>query len=316
LTDPRRYRFVVAPEHAGKRLDQVIAAQAPELSRRRARIAIDLGGVFVDRQRMKVAGRPMRVGEEVTVVAGHALEHATKRVGGSARTADEGRLPPYQVVFEDDAIIVVDKPAGLLSAPTPESDRNNLAGLLSRRGMGREEIFVVHRLDLATSGLMVFARTADANRVLSERFREHALEREYLTVVSGAWPDRIHVVDRAVAGRKARTHVRVEERLGPGATLLRCRLETGRQHQIRIHCAAVGRPVLGDDRYGRATPHDPPRIALHATRLGLPHPVTGADLVWESPWPVDLAPWLDRLRVTPPPAPPPPPAPVKPSRAR
>src|SRR5262249_52054782 len=152
-------------------------------------------------------------------------------------------------------------------------------------------------IDLETSGLLVFAKTEDANRALSERFRTHDLEREYLAVVSGAFPDGTRVIERPVGGKRAVTHVAVEERLGARATLLRCRLETGRTHQIRLHALAEGHPVLGDPRYGGAplSPR-PPRMALHATLLAFAHPRTGAPLSFTSPWPDDLAGWLESLR--------------------
>ncbi len=295
-TGPSKHAFKVSDEDAGKRLDQALAARVPGLSRRQARVLLDIGGVFVDGRRVKVAGRPVRTGEEVVAVMGGALARATARPGRDARARDESRLPAFQVLFEDEEIVVVDKPAGLLTAPTPESDRNNLAGLLQRRP-GGGPIFVVHRIDLETSGLLVFAKTEDANRALSERFRTHDLERAYLAVVAGAFPDRVRRIDQLVGGRPAVTHVAVRERLADRATLLDCRLETGRTHQIRLHVRAVGHPVLGDARYGAPFPAaPPPRMALHATTLGFAHPHTGEALSFTSPWPADLAPWLDRLR--------------------
>jgi 23S rRNA pseudouridine1911/1915/1917 synthase len=286
---------VVPPEDAGRRLDQVLAAHVPELSRRLARVLLDVGGVFVDDTRAKQAGRPVAAGQRVVAHLGGALERATKRVGGAARDRDEAGLPSYAVVHEDDDIIVVEKPAGLLTAPTPESDRNNLASLLARRP-GAGPVLVVHRIDLETSGLLVFARTAEANRVLSEVFRTHALTREYLAVAAGVVPDTLTVIDRPVGGRRAVTHLAVAERLGTRATLLRARLETGRTHQIRIHLASAGHPVLGDGKYGSAAAPRAPRMALHATRLAFAHPITGAPLDFTSPWPPDLDPWLAALR--------------------
>jgi 23S rRNA pseudouridine1911/1915/1917 synthase len=283
----------------------VLAARVPALSRRRARVLLDLGGVFVDGARAKMAGRPVKAGQEVVAHLGGALDRATKQVGAEARARDERALPAYTVVHEDPEVIVVDKPAGLLTAPTPESDRNNLAALLARRGAGAQPPpppFVVHRLDLDTSGLLVLARTPDANRVLSEIFRRHDLLREYLAVVAGEVPDRLTRIDHPLRGKPALTHVAVVERLAGGrATLLRARLETGRTHQIRLHLRAEGHPVLGDRQYGSEPAATegvaaPPRMALHAARLAFAHPGTGAALSFESPWPADLAAWLDRLR--------------------
>jgi 23S rRNA pseudouridine1911/1915/1917 synthase len=299
MPEPSRITLTVEADDVGRRLDQLLAARVPGLSRRRARILIDIGGVFVDGRRVKVASRPARAGEQVVAHLGGALERATKQVGRGARERDEQRLAAYQVVYEDDDLVVVDKPPGLLTAPTPESDRNNLASLLARRGGEKASIFVVHRIDLDTSGLLVFAKTADANRALAERFRRHDLERAYLAVVAGAFPDEVRVIDRPIAGRGAVTHVAVEERFAAKATLLRCRLETGRTHQIRIHCRAAGHPVLGDHEYGEVSVAPwlrPPRMALHATLLAFVHPRTGAPLSFTSPLRADLAGWLDEVR--------------------
>lgn len=306
---PKKVTFTVPKADAGKRLDQILAANVPGLSRRRARVLLDIGGVFVDRARSKAAGKLLREGQIVEAVLGGAFERATPIVGNEARAKDESTLPSYAVVHEDEDLVVVEKPAGLLTAPTPESDRNNLADQLARRGSdasGRTgksatkmAIAVVHRIDLETSGLLVFAKTEHANAFLSERFRTHDLTREYLAVVAGAFPDSITTIDRPVNARHAVTHVKVEERLGhegTTATVIRATLETGRTHQIRIHASARGYAVLGDRKYGVPTDIDPPRMALHATHLGFVHPTSGEAMDFTSPWPADLAPWLDSLR--------------------
>jgi 23S rRNA pseudouridine1911/1915/1917 synthase len=293
VSTPRTVRFEVDAADAGKRLDQVLAARVPGLSRTRARLLLELGGVFVDRTRVKIASRPVRVGQVIEAHLGGALDRATPALGRDARARDDATLPPFLVVFEDDDVVVVDKPAGLLTAPTPESDRGNLADQLARRGRG--PVQVVHRLDLPTSGLLVFARTDAAARALAERFRVHDVARVYLGVLAGA-VDGERVVDSAVAGRPARTTLSAIEAL-PGATLVRATLDTGRQHQIRIHAASIGHPVLGDRRYGQESGvPPPPRLALHATHLGFVHPTTGATLTFDSPLPDDLTTWLVRLR--------------------
>jgi 23S rRNA pseudouridine1911/1915/1917 synthase len=255
--------------------------------------------VFVDGARTKMAGRLLKAGQSVVANLGGALDRATKVTGTEARARDESTLPPHTIVHEDEDLIVVEKPAGLLTAPTPESDRNNLAGLLARAGGGpRRPMFVVHRIDLDTSGLLVFAKNDDTNRALSELFRMHDLSREYLAVVSGAVPDALTLIQHPVDGKRAVTHLSIVERFGTRATMVRARLETGRTHQIRLHVRAEGHPVMGDATYGRREPHDPPRMALHATRLAFTHPRTRAPLAFESPWPADLTPWLERLRAT------------------
>lgn len=288
-------RFEVGDADQGLRLDQLLAARVPGLSRRKARVLIEIGGVFVDRARLKVSSRVLRPGQVVEVHLGGALERATKEVGRAARDRDAAALPDFRIVYEDEHLLVLDKPAGLLTAPTPESDRGNLADLLARRSDPPGPIFVVHRIDLPTSGLLVFARTAAANRALSERFRVHDVDRAYLAVLEGRVADEQFTVRAPVGGKDAVSHLAVERRLGDRATLVRVRLETGRTHQIRIHAAHLGHPVLGDPAYGRPTDIDPPRLALHATRLGFAHPVTGEALAWDSPWPDDLAAWLAGL---------------------
>jgi len=293
----QRIRFVARAEDHGKRLDQVLAANVPDLSRRKARVLIDLGGVFLDNARVKVAGRAVRKGQTIVAHLGGALERATKEVGIEARAKDEARLPPFRVVFQDDDVLVVDKPSGLVTAPTPESDRGNLADLL-RRSLGGE-VFVVHRLDLDTSGLVVFARNEEANRLLSEKIRAHDFERVYLAALRGLVSFDERTIDEPVGGKRALSQMNVLGRLDKGATLAQFRLETGRTHQIRLHARHVGHPVLADRKYGAATPFDPPRLALHATKLGFLHPRTGEALVWESPLPEDLARWLEELRKTP-----------------
>jgi 23S rRNA pseudouridine1911/1915/1917 synthase len=298
-TRARTVRFEVQAEHAGMRLDQVLAACVPDLSRRKARVLLDIGGVFVDRARVKVASRPVRAGQVIEAHLGGALERATKEVGSEARSRDASTLPAFTVVFEDRDLVVVDKPAGLLTAPTPESDLGNLAALLAT---DREHVHVVHRIDLQTSGLLVFAKTRRANRELAARFRDHDVERAYTAVVAGALDGDEHTVQAPVQGRRAVTHARVIERLGALATALDVRLETGRTHQIRIHCRNIGHPVLGDpdDRgaSARALPPAlaPPRMALHARLLGFVHPRTGEPCRFERPLPEDLAAWLDRVR--------------------
>jgi 23S rRNA pseudouridine1911/1915/1917 synthase len=294
-TQSEKVSFKVAREEVGQRLDQLLPARVPGLSRRRARVLIDLGGVFIDRRRVKIAARPLKEGEEVVAHLGGALLRASG-TGQAARAAEDRRLPPFSIVYEDEHLFVVDKPAGLLTAPTPESDRGNLMALLERQGGQRQPVHLVHRLDMPTSGLLIFARTQEALLVLAERFRTHDLDREYLAVVAGAFPDKISLIDQPIERRPCRTHVKVLERFGVRATLLGCKLETGRTHQIRIHCRALGHWVMGDRQYGQPSAIDPPRMALHATRLALPHPITGAPLEWQSPWPADLTPWLDSLR--------------------
>lgn len=291
-------RFVVPDADDGVRLDLALAKHVPGLSRRRARVLIDLGGVFVGKDRVKVAGRLLRAGQAVSANLGGALDRAVG-TGAAARAHTDAGLPSYRLVFEDEHLIVVDKPAGLVTAPTPESDRGNLLHQLISRDTG--PVFLVHRIDLPTSGLLVFARTALANRVLGQRFAVHDIEREYLAVVAGALPAEITTIDRPLRGQRAVTHVVGRELVADSAaTIVTVRLETGRSHQIRLHLADLGHPVLGDDAHGaevaRRFEPRPPRLALHAGVLGFRHPATDEPVRWVSPPPPELATWLALLR--------------------
>lgn len=295
MTPPQKVKFKVPAEDRGRRLDQVLAAHVPDLSRRKARVLLDIGGVFVDGARVKVAGRTMRPGQEVVAHLGGAFERSTKKATRAARERDAEGLPSFELVHEDEHLVVVDKPAGLLTAPTPESDRGNLLDLLRRRPDGGP-VFLVHRIDLQTSGLLVFAKTPEANRALSTRFRDHDVTRSYLAVLDGSLPDDVGDVNEPIEGRRAQTHFEVLEHLGEHTTFVRCRLTTGRTHQIRIHAAGLGHPVRGDSTYGRPGEQDPPRMALHATELGFVHPATREPVHFQRPLPEDLRQWLEALR--------------------
>lgn len=275
-------KFTVAADEAGLRLDQVVPKHVEGLSRRKSRAVIDLGGVFVDRTRVKVAGRLVRAGQTIEV-----------NVGGAINASADAPLAPT-IVHVDDHVIVADKPAGLVTAPTPESDRGDLLDQLKRQ-FG--EVYLVHRIDLPTSGLLVFARTRDANKRLGDAFKEHAIDREYRAVAIGEVT--AQTIDRPIDGRRAVTHVAPLEALA-GATLISARLETGRTHQIRIHLAGLGTPLAGDSQHGGETSRTfiprAPRLVLHAATLGFAHPATGARVHFESALPAELAHWIDRLR--------------------
>ncbi|MGE0867050.1 MAG: pseudouridine synthase [Kofleriaceae bacterium] len=277
-----KFTFTCSADDLGLRLDQVIPKHVAGLSRRKARAVIDVGGVFVDRVRVKVASRPVRAGQSIEVNVGGALERASP--------------PAPAIVFTDDHVIVADKPAGLVTAPTPESDRGDLLDQLKTT---YGEVYLVHRLDLPTSGLLVFARTREANKRLGDAFKVHDVEREYRAVAVGAIA--AQTIDRPIDGKRAVTHVGVLEPLA-GATLVSARLETGRTHQIRIHLAGQGHPVAGDHQHGGETSRTlvprAPRLALHAAVLGFAHPSTGAAMRFESPLPGELAAWINRLRTS------------------
>ena len=273
--------FTVAADETGLRLDQVLPRHVAGLSRRRARAVIDEGGVFVDRARVKVAGRPVRAGQTIEVNVGAAVD----------RTAAP---PTPTIVHIDDHIIIADKPAGLVTAPTPESNRGDMLDQLTR---AHGELYLVHRIDLPTSGLLVFARTRAANKFLGDLFKAHDVDREYRAIAIGAVTSQ--TIDRPIDARRAVTHIEALEPL-TGATLVAARLETGRTHQIRIHLAGLGHPLTGDAQHGGETSRTflprAPRLSLHAAILGFMHPATKQRVRFESPLPDELARYVDRLR--------------------
>ncbi len=277
---PRQVSFTVSPDDAGLRLDQLLAKRVPGLSRRTARKVLLIGGVFVERARVKVASKLIQPGRKVDVHLGSALQAVPATALGAA--------PALEVLFEDEHLVLVNKPAGLASAPTRESDRHDLLAYLALRPSS-PELHLVHRLDLETSGLLLVAKTGDSARRLSQALQAHDLDRVYRLVLAGELRD-VRTVDQPIAGRSARTTFSPVDHQA-GLTLADARLETGRTHQIRLHALHLGQPVLGDRRYGRRTEADPPRLALHARVLGFRHPVTGQRLHFEREWPADLNDW-------------------------
>lgn len=279
-----KWTFTVAPEDAELRLDQLIAKHT-ELSRRSAREALKLGGVQVDRRRVKVAGKLVKPGLEI-------------------RVAFDPDLPPVPttpipIVFEDAWIIAVDKPAGLATQGTWATDRHDLLALLKAQRPDLQT-FLHHRLDQGTSGLLVLAKDPKANKGLAEAFASRDLVKLYLARLSepleactvkvpigrirGADPGRFGCEGDLMDPKSAHTDFRpatAEETAGlvPGHWVV-ARIHTGRTHQIRVHLVHLGRPILGDGLYGGA-PSD--RLWLHAWRLGLNHPVTGEPLLLEAP---------------------------------
>jgi 23S rRNA pseudouridine1911/1915/1917 synthase len=328
----RQLRLTLGP-HPGERLDKALAAAVPEglaLSRSRLQALILEGavataaGTALEDPRLRLAP-----GTEVVV----SLPEPTP-----VRAAPEPI--PLVVVHEDADLIVIDKPAGLVVHPAPGEPAGTLVnallhhcgGTLSGIG-GRLRPGIVHRIDKDTSGLLVVAKSDAAHRGLAAQFAAHDLERRYLAVVRGA-PDPAEVRLRHLAGiswepggvlriegrigrhpgdrkrmavlsadgKSAVTRARVLERFGepPAASLVECRLETGRTHQIRVHMAFAGHPLVGDMVYGRRRGPGAidgfPRQALHAATLGFRHPVTGEELRFHSALPPDLEALVAELR--------------------
>jgi 23S rRNA pseudouridine1911/1915/1917 synthase len=311
--------FQVAGFEAGKTLAALLRIHLPGQSWNAIKRLVEGRRVRVGGYLCMDAARRLRQGEEVAVL--------------SRPEPPPPRSETLILRYVDDQVVVVEKPPNVTTVRHPaERDwpqrRRDLVPTLDdmvHNSLARQEglsltslprLRVVHRLDKQTSGLLVFARTVAAERLLGKQFHSHNVRRRYLAIIAGYLaPQTIStrfVRDRGDGrrgstsltgqGKPAVTHVDVVERL-PAHTVLACRLETGRTHQIRIHLAETGHPVCGDPVYHRlSTGQDlpdssgAPRLALHAAELGFQHPATGAEMNWSSPLPVDLTSFLDCLR--------------------
>jgi 23S rRNA pseudouridine1911/1915/1917 synthase len=314
---PARHR--VADEEAGERVDRCLAAALPSLSRNRIKALIEQGNL---RMTGPTGGAAETLDDaSYRVKPGQVLELT---VPPPEDAVPRGQAIDLAIVYEDRDLIVVDKPAGMVVHPAPGNPDNTLVNALiahcgdSLSGVGGvKRPGIVHRIDKDTSGLVVAAKNDAAHKALSEAFAAHAIEREYRCFVwglpspkSGTIEGNIgrHGIDRKrmtivkSGGKHAVTHYQVKTVFGLGASEVVCQLETGRTHQIRVHLAAIGHPLIGDPVYGRVTPARRkglpasaaaaavafPRQALHAAILGFDHPRTGKKLRWESPLPADL----------------------------
>lgn len=310
---PELPSWTVPPDAAGTRLDKFLAAPDRLESRGRAADALDKGQVFVNGTE---AGR---ADAALGLRAGDVVRVWLNRPGSARRRRPSAASGGLQILFEDESLIVVNKPAGLLAVPLPAqstaaSAYDHLDEHLRPRGKRRP--LVVHRIDRDTSGLVVFAKNPRAQFQLKEQFRRREPGRVYWAVVyghpkpaQGTWRD--HVVwdsdalvqKRAHPGdprkKEAISHYRVLERL-PGASLIEIRLETGKRNQIRIQARLHGHMLVGERLYVHGSPSTRPiafpRQALHAYRLSFHHPVDNRPLTFEAPLPQDFEKLLARLR--------------------
>jgi 23S rRNA pseudouridine1911/1915/1917 synthase len=300
----RSHSLALPASAAGLRLDQALARELPQYSRARLQGWIEAGAVKVDgrqpRSKDKVLG-----GEQVEIAA---------RLEADERVAPEAQ--PLAVVHEDRALFVIDKPAGMVVHPGAGNRHHTLQNALLALDPGLALVpraGLVHRLDKDTSGLLVVARTPEAHASLVAALAEREIERSYLAICIGAMTGG-GTVDAPIGrhrtlrtrmavrndGREAVTHYRIEKRFR-AHTFVRVQLETGRTHQIRVHLAHIGYPIVGDPVYvGRrrlpagcspalaAALGAFPRQALHAAHLALAHPLTGKRLEWEAPLPADM----------------------------
>lgn len=326
---PETVTIDIAPEDRGERLDRVLARRLPALSRSRLKALILDGHVHLDGQAVDDPGMKLKTANLVTVVVPEAVD-----------PEPQAENIPLTIVYEDEDLIVIDKPAGLVVHPGAGNETGTLVNALiahcgeSLSGIGGvKRPGIVHRLDKDTSGLLVVAKNDKAHQALSAQFADHGrtgpLERAYRAIVWGR-PDRssgtiaanldrsTHARDKMAVvrdgrGREAITHWELEESFGdpktPIASLLTCRLETGRTHQIRVHMAHLGHPLLGDATYGSGFKTkerhltEPAqdalkrlnRQALHAAELGFAHPRTGEFMHFESVLPADFEDLLTAL---------------------
>lgn len=295
------YREEIPPALGGERLDRFVAMITGR-SRGDAALLVDEGLVQINGTPTTVRSRKLHEGEVVVIEAAEAA-------GPAALQGDPSVDVP--IVYVDEHLIVVDKPADLVVHPGAGNEFGTLAqGLLAKfpelAGVGQpDRPGIVHRLDRGTSGLLAVARTAEAYDALVAALAARAVGRHYVALALGHPESSRGVVDAPIGrstreptrmavsaeGREARTHYEVERTFDEpfAASLLHCRLETGRTHQIRVHLAAIDHPVVGDVRYGGThAAFTVGRPFLHAARLVLRHPVSGAELAFESPLPPDL----------------------------
>jgi len=298
--DAPTHALLLTAEAAGSRFDAALARALPQYSRSRLRAWIDAGRVTLD-GRPAAATHRVRGGEHVVV-------RAVAEPDAAAPAAEAIALA---IVHEDDALLVVDKPAGLVVHPGAGNRTGTLQNALLHHAPGLAAVprsGIVHRLDKDTSGLLVVAKTLPAHVDLVRQLAARTVHREYFALVAGdlrrggtieapigRHPTRRTTMAVVATGKPARTHFDVIERFGV-ATLLRCRLETGRTHQIRVHLASLGHPLVGDPTYGRKGGIAFARQALHAARLALVHPVSGRRCRWDAPLPADFDALLTALR--------------------
>jgi 23S rRNA pseudouridine1911/1915/1917 synthase len=288
----RRLSLEAGPADHGERIDRFISARGG-ISRGEARRALDAGGVFLDGRRCKVAGRLLRAGQRVVV----------NLAEGGRPVSPPAPLERARLLYADADLAAIDKPAGVPAQPTLTTDRGTLPELAGDLLGGR--VMLVHRLDRETSGVTVLARTAAAATALAEAFRAGAPAKTYLALCARAPSPPEGRVDAPLGKDPARAGLRrVDARGDPAATryrtlrtaplacLVEAAPETGRTHQIRVHLAHMGAPLLGDTRYGgprRVGDVAIPRVMLHALRLELLHPGTGRRIVFEAQAPDDFA---------------------------
>jgi 23S rRNA pseudouridine1911/1915/1917 synthase len=308
--------FTAGAADSGERIDRLIAGRLGELSRSRVKALIEEGRVAVDGATIMNPSFRVKPGHGIAIEVPPPVEDAP-----------EAQELPLAIIYEDEHLVVLDKPAGLVVHPAPGNPDFTLVNALlahcgdSLAGIGGvRRPGIVHRLDKDTSGLMVVAKTDLAHGALSAAFADRTIERAYWAVAWGMPSPRAGIVDRPIGrspvnrkkmavvagGKPAVTRYQVIRPAGTLASLVECRLETGRTHQIRVHLTAIGHPLVGDPVYGKPSAAARTaktealgfgRQALHAWLLGFDHPATGRHLRFESPMPTDLANLISSLEL-------------------
>lgn len=300
MLSPGVYRTIVTEARAGLRLDQYLAETTDGLSRRSARRLVELGGTHVDGRRMRRCGQVLAVGQQVELYV-DGLPPAPFAI------------TPELILYEDRFLLALNKPPGIVTQPTPARYQGTLYAALQAHlgGPGRASLGMVQRLDRDTSGVIVFSIHPRAHKGLTATFGEHRVTKRYLALVAGspaAAEGEIcsllarrrstnRMISVARGGKEALTRYRVAAALD-GASLVEVEILTGRSHQIRVHFAEMGHPLLGDTAYGgpsRIGGAVVPRQMLHAAELRLGHPVDGTSLVLRAPLPDDFQAVLRRL---------------------
>jgi 23S rRNA pseudouridine1911/1915/1917 synthase len=306
---PAPLEWHIDPEQAGERLDRVVSTHLPDVSRSYAASLIDSGAVAVNGAAVTKSAHRLKAGDRITV-----------DIPAPQPSGAQAEAIPLTVVYEDSDLLVVDKPAGMVVHPSPGHSEGTLVNALLAHVPGIELDMgdesrpgIVHRLDKDTSGLIVVAKRRAAHDALSRQMADRTMMKEYLAVVAGTPKPVAGIVDAPLArdprdrqrmavvegGRPARTRYTTERDL-EGYTLIRATLDSGRTHQIRVHMAAIGYPVLGDPVYGKRTLKDAQHLGLrrqflHAHRLGFTLPSTGEWREFTSELPGDLRKALQRL---------------------
>ena len=305
----------IAGDAIGWRLDRALAAAVPTLSRERLKALISSGGVAGPAGLVRDPAVKALAGDYLVTVPEPKPAH------------NEAQDIALEIVFEDEHLLVVEKPAGMVVHPAAGNFDGTLVNALLHHCAGRLSGIggvarpgIVHRIDKDTSGLLVVAKTDVAHEGLAAQFARHSIDRRYLSITSGIPIPVAGTIDAPLArssanrkkiaivgegrGKRAVTHYRIVEPL-KGAALVECRLETGRTHQVRVHMASIGHPLLGDPVYGRVRNEQREilktlnfhRQALHAAELGFVHPVTKAKLSFKSALPSDIQELFGALRV-------------------